>query len=185
MSTEAHPGPKRFPEDRAHPRRGTLAPTRRAAVTAPYLRGGPCRHRPGRPGAPRPACAPPAPPAPPPPSPAPLRPEGSVHRGPRPGKLTAELDGKWGGGWRGRGGSFLLPGWTGCFLSSLGPGARARTHKLTAGAGGARRPTAWVADLGKLLFHSPSVLDENERGSAVETTGVRGGRDEEALLGGR
>ena len=102
-------------------------------------------------------------------------------RGPRPGKLTAEPDGKWGGGWRGRGGSFLLPGWTGCFLSSLGPGTRARAHthtyKLTAGGGGASKPTAWVTDLGKLIFHSPSMLDENERGSAVERTGVRGGGD--------
>ena len=62
-------------------------------------------------------------------------------------------------------------------LKRLNTHTHTHTHKRTAGAGGARKPTAWVTDLGKLIFHSPSVLDENERGSAVERTGVRGGRD--------
>ena len=132
MLTAAQPGHARFPDRRAHPPRRTPAPTRRAAVTAPL-----------------PARWPPPPPAGapwgPPPS---MRPAGSSRsassvsssaaagglrapRGPRRGKRAAAPDGKWGGGWRGRGGSFLLPGRAGRFLPSLGLGTRARAHTHT------------------------------------------------------
>lgn len=93
------------------------------------LRGGPRRHRPGRPGDPRPACAPPAAPAPPPPPPAPQLPAARCAQRPdAEGSERPNRTGSGEGAGEEGGGSFLLPGGAGGFLSSFSPGTRARTY---------------------------------------------------------
>lgn len=95
----------------------------------PYLRGGPRRHPPGRPGDPRPACAPPAAPAPPPPPPAPQLPAARCAQRPdAEGSERPNRTGSGEGAGEEGGGSFLLPGGAGGFLSSFSPGTRARTY---------------------------------------------------------
>lgn len=172
---EAQLRPTRFPGGGANPPRPHPGPRPlRAALTTPYLRGGPRRHPPGRPGDPRPACVPPD-------APAPRRWAALCAQGQCQG-ASAGRDGKWGGGWRA--GRQLPPPPLALRLPFQPlPLARARTrtrtraHTRAPGAGPVGPQP--VSGLCKFAFHSGSFLDDDERGSAVgepvSREGARGG----------